>query len=58
MARRYQFYVRVAEKISFSVPQEHKIRIFIIWRPDKVYIADFFAISNKAASKLDKRGKY
>ena len=53
MARRYEFYLPVAEMISF-LPLEHKIHtsifeptcnvLFIIWRPDEVDIADFYFI--------------
>ena len=51
VVQRYEFYVRVAEMISF-LPREHKIHIFepmcnvlfIIWRPDVVDIADLYFI--------------
>ena len=65
MARRYEFYVRVAETISRTsemsfLPREHKIHIFeptcnvlfIIWRPDVIEIADFYFIVFERSSKF------
>ena len=61
VARRYEFYVRVAETMSF-LPREHKIHIFeptcnvlfIIWRPDVIEIADFYFIVFEKSSKVYK----
>ena len=59
VARRYEFYVRASETISFWL-RDHKIDIFgprcnvlfILWRPDVADIADFYFIVFHKSSKF------